>query len=298
MSVGRASGANEPSFARVRILAPRSPPTLTSAIVSLRKLLLIPQLVWYGVRAPRDQAKAWDRFWAGIRRTGPGGEVLWDAASKEELDGVLARVTARMDAGLPVVDVGCGNGRFPRLLAARFPRVVGIDVSPHAIERAKEESRGLENVSYRVLDASAPGVGRALAGELGEVNVLMRGVFHVFDAGQRATTVENLAAMMGERGVIYCAETNYEGDPLDQLVAQGATPTTMPEPLRKCIEAGIKPPRHFGEAQLREFFPSDRWETLESGPLVMHGVPLTARGEVEPIPSFYAMARRRRAASA
>jgi SAM-dependent methyltransferase len=210
--------------------------------MSLRKLLLIPQLIWYGVRAPRDQAKAWDRFWAGIRRTGPGGEVLWDAASKEELDGVLARVTTRMDAGLPVVDVGCGNGRFSRLLAARFPRVLGIDVSPQAIERAKEESRGVENVSYRVLDASAPGVGRSLAGELGEVNVLMRGVFHVFDAGQRARAVENLAAMMGERGVIYCAETNYEGDPLDQLVTQGATPTTMPEPLRKCIEAGIKPP--------------------------------------------------------
>src|SRR6516162_3011788 len=128
----------------------------------VRKSLLIPQLIWYALRAPRDQSKAWDRFWGSIRRTGADGEVLWDAASKEELDGVLARVLPRMDHDLPVVDLGCGNGRFSRLLAPHFPKVLGVDVSPHAIERAKAESRGIENVSYRVLDAGAAGVGRTL----------------------------------------------------------------------------------------------------------------------------------------
>jgi hypothetical protein len=171
--------------------------------------------------------------------------------------------------------------------------VLGLDVSPRAIEHATRESSSVDNVSYRVLDASAAGAGRSLAGELGEVNAFMRGVFHVFSPAQRARAVDNLADMMGKRGVVYFAETNYEGDPLDQLVAQGATPTSMPEPLRKLIEAGVSPPRHFGGAQLREIFPADRWETLESGPLTMHGVPLTARAEFEPIPSFYGMMRRR-----
>lgn len=265
--------------------------------MTLRKYLLIPQLLWYGVRAPRDQAKAWDRFWASVERTGADGEVLWDAAGQDELDGVLARMLARMDRSLPIVDVGCGNGRFSRLLATHFPKVLGIDVSPHAVERAKAESRGFDNVAYRVLDASVPRMGSALADELGEVNVFMRGVFHVFDAGQRTNAVANLADMMGKRGAAYCAETNYEGDPLDQLVAQGATTTTMPEPLRKCIEAGIKPPMHFGEAQLREFFPGSRWETLESGPTTMRGVPLTTKGELEPIPGFYAIVRRHAASA-
>jgi len=261
--------------------------------MGLGKFLLIPQLMWYGVRAPREQGKAWDRFWAGIERTGAGGQVLWDAASREELDGVLARVLPRMDSSLPVVDVGCGNGRFARLLAPHFPKVLGIDVSPSAIDKATSESRDVERVAYRVLDASAPGVGTKLATELGEVNVFMRGVFHVFDEKERASTVRNLAEMMGKRGALYCAETNYEGDPLDQLVAQGATPTTMPEPLRKCIEAGIKPPRHFGASELDAFFAPSRWETLESGPLTMHGVPLTTKDGFEPIPSFYAIVRSR-----
>jgi SAM-dependent methyltransferase len=263
--------------------------------VALKKFFLIPQLVWLSARAPRDQGKAWDRFWSGIQRTGADGDVLWDAASSEELDAVLARVLRHMDRTLPVVDLGCGNGRFSRLLAPHFPKVLGVDVSAHAIERAKAESRDIENVSYRVLDASAQSAGRTLADELGEANVYMRGVFHVFDARERTRAVANLRAVMGKRGVVYCAETNYEGDPLDQLVAQGATPTTMPEPLRKCIAAGIKPPRHFGEAQLGEFFPNAEWDVLESGPITMHGVPLTTSGRVEEIPSFYAVVRSRTA---
>jgi SAM-dependent methyltransferase len=263
--------------------------------MDIRKFLLIPQLIWYGIRAPRDPRQVWDRFWSGIQRTGAGGDVLWDAASRDELDRVLARVLARMDRSLPVVDVGCGNGRFSRLLAAHFPRVVGIDISPHAVQRARAESRGIANVEYRVLDASAPDAGRALADELGEVNVFMRGVFHTFEAGQRMNAVGNLAQMLGRRGVVYGLETNYQGDGLDELVAQGATMTSLPEPVRKCIAAGIKPPRHFGEAEVREFFPSHGWELLESGAMTIHGLPLTTRGEFEPIPGFYAIVRPRAA---
>jgi SAM-dependent methyltransferase len=257
------------------------------------KLLVLPQILWYALRAPRDPAKAWDRYWSGVQRTGPGGDVLWDAASRDELDRVLGRVLARMDRTLPVVDVGCGNGRFSRLLAAHFPRVVGIDISPHAIERARAESAGVGNVEYRVLDASVAGAVDALAGELGEANVFMRGVFHVFTAAQRTSAVANLARLLGRRGAVYCTETNYEGDPLDQVVAQGATMTSLPEPIRKCIAAGIKPPSHFGEAQLREFFPDRGWEVLESGPVTIHGLPLTTGGEFEPIPGFYAIVRQR-----
>ena len=114
--------------------------------MALRKFLLIPQLMWYGARAPRDQGEAWDRFWAGIERTGAGGEVLWDAASQEELDGVLARVLAHMDKSLPLVDVGCGNGRFSRLLAAHFPRCWGSTFLPTR-SRGRRRSRAASRTS-------------------------------------------------------------------------------------------------------------------------------------------------------
>lgn len=260
--------------------------------MGIQKFLVIPQLVWYGMRAPREAGKAWDRYWSGIQRTGAGGDVLWDAASQDELDRVLARILARMDTTLPMVDVGCGNGRFSRLLAAHFPRVLGVDISSHAVERARAESSGAGNVDYRVADASQPGVGRELARELGEVNVFMRGVFHVFDAAQRRNAVDNLGEMLGRRGAVFCMETNYEGDPLDQLVAQGATMTSLPEPVRRCIAAGVKPPRHFGEVEVRDFFPAGGWQIVESSPIVIHGLPMTTNAEFEPIPGYYAIVRR------
>lgn len=263
--------------------------------MGIRKFLVIPQLIWYGVRAPRGQKQAWDRYWSGVRRTGTGGDVLWDAASQDELDRVLARILARMDTSLPMVDTGCGNGRFSRLMAPHFPRVLGIDISSHAVRRAREESRGVENLEFRVLDASVPGVGTALARELGEVNVLMRGVFHVFDDAQRRNAVASLAQMLGRRGTLFGMETNYEGDPLDQLVAQGATMTRLPEPVRRCIASGLKPPSHFGEAEVRTFFPHPAWETVESGPHTIHGLPMTTTAAFEPIPGYYAIVRQRAA---
>lgn len=249
--------------------------------------------MWYGTRSPRDQSVAWDRFWASVRRTGPDGEVLWDAASADELDGVRAHALAHMATNLPVVDVGCGNGRFSRLLAGSFPQVLGIDISAHAVRRAEEESSDVDNVMYRVLDATAAGTGKQIFDELGEANVFMRGVLHVLDAQHRERAVANLREMIGRRGVVYFAETNYPGDPLDQLVAHGVTATSMPEPIRKCIAAGLKPPRHIGEAQMEALFPSAHWETLKSAPITMHGLPLTAKSDFEPIPSFYAIVRRR-----
>jgi SAM-dependent methyltransferase len=258
----------------------------------LSKYLLIPKLIWYGARSPRDQGMAWDRFWASIQCTGPDGEVLWDAASADELNGVQAHAVAHMATGLPVVDVGCGNGRLSRLLAGSFPQVLGIDVSAHAVRRAEDESGDVDNVTYRVLDASAPGAGKQLFDELGEANVFMRGVLHILDAERRKRAAANLRDLIGQRGVVYLAETNYAGDPLDQLVAQGATPTKMPEPLRKCITAGLRPPRHFGEAELALLFPPTYWETLDSGPTTMHVVPLTTKDKFESVPGFYAIVRR------
>jgi SAM-dependent methyltransferase len=261
--------------------------------MSFQKYLLLPQLVAYAVRAPRDPAKAWDRFWSGIRRTGNHGEVLWDTEDPREIEELMPRVQARFALDLPVIDIGCGNGRFTRILAAHFPKVVGVDVSSHAIEKAREESSGITNVSFHVADASVPFALRWLTDELGEANIFMRGVLHVLDPKRRAVAIENMRGALGKRGVLYLSESSIDGDPLDHLVLQGATPTSMPEPVRRCIEAGVRPPSRFGEAEIREYFPDAAWEILESGPMAMYTLPLRTPDQTEALPSYFALVRRR-----
>ena len=49
-----------------------------------------------------------------------------------------------------VLDVGCGHGRLLRLLAGHFAQYVGLDWSPHAIERAR--SLSIPHTRFEVAD--------------------------------------------------------------------------------------------------------------------------------------------------
>jgi SAM-dependent methyltransferase len=251
--------------------------------------------MWYGMRASHDSLISWDGFWASVQSTGAAGDMLWDAGSESELNEALGQLLPKMDSRLPIVDVGCGNGRYTRALASYFPRAVGIDISPHAIDRAREESRDVANASFRVLDVSQPGAGRKLAATLGDVNVFIRGVLHVLPPKDRLVMVQNIRDMLGQRGVLYLVETALQGDPLDHLEYQGATRGTIPGPLLKCIVNGVRPPEHFDEAQYRAYLTDDRWETLACGPTSLHTLPLHNKIGIDELPSFFAIARPRAA---
>src|SRR5262249_31978842 len=97
----------------------------------------------------------------------------------------------------------------------------------------------------------------------------MRGVLHVLDPQRRAAAVASLRRALGARGRLSSSETNIEGNPLDHLEFQGATATSMPDPLKRCIVAGIRPPAHFGDPERERFFADSAWQTLESGKTIM-----------------------------
>jgi 2-polyprenyl-3-methyl-5-hydroxy-6-metoxy-1,4-benzoquinol methylase len=68
-------------------------------------------------------------------------------------------LTERLEAGIEVLDVGCGSGRALNLMARAFPnsRFVGYDFSEEAIARARAESEenGTTNVRFEVKDAAS-----------------------------------------------------------------------------------------------------------------------------------------------
>jgi SAM-dependent methyltransferase len=67
-------------------------------------------------------------------------------------------LTARLEAGISVLDVGCGVGKALLLMAAAYPRsrFTGYDFSQEAIARARAEAAALDldNVRFEVRDAA------------------------------------------------------------------------------------------------------------------------------------------------
>ncbi len=98
-----------------------------------------------------------------------------------------------------LLDAGCGTGENALLAAGRGADVIGIDVAPTAITRAREKAsgRGL-TARFEVADALD-------LGHLGLTvdTVIDSGVFHVFGDDDRARYVASLAAVLRPAGACY-----------------------------------------------------------------------------------------------
>ena len=53
------------------------------------------------------------------------------------------------------VDIGCGYGRSVAWLKDRFTRVIGVDISPFIIGRARDAFQGMTNVEFYVSEADS-----------------------------------------------------------------------------------------------------------------------------------------------
>jgi SAM-dependent methyltransferase len=257
--------------------------------VSWRKYLLVPRLAAARAGRRRTPAQAWESYWGAVDRTGADGDVLWDGAGEQELAWWSASARAHLDPALPLLDVGCGNGRLSRLLAPGFPRVLGVDLSPAAVELARRESADDGRVAFAVADVTADGAGDALAADLGPANVVVRGVLHVLDRDHRERMARELATVLAGRGRLLLLETNWPGDLLEYLEHLGGDRGRLPAVLARLIDHGLPRPDSFGPEELAETFPSPGWTTLASGPVDIHPVHGHGHAAGRTIPGFSAV---------
>lgn len=258
-----------------------------------KKYLMVPKLVYLSAAAPKDRRVAWDQYWSKVETTGVGGDVLWDSGTDHEMQGYVEGLRLHLDASLSVVDVGCGNGSFTRWLAQYFPRTLGVDVSSYAIERARYESAGLANVSYAVRDMTEPGVGLDIVPEPGDANVFIRGVFHVLDERDQAALAENLRAVIGMRGRVFLAETDFRGNAVEYVSHLGATVRSIPAPLEGAIR-DLPMPGHFGPDECRRTFPAELWELIDEGATMIEAVAMAHPTLPSLIPGYFAVLQARR----
>lgn len=181
--------------------------------------------------------EAWEGFW----REAPEepGAVFWDAEPALAAARHLALFAPHLsDPGLPLVDLGCGNGTQTRFLADRFPCVLGADLSAAALDRARRADPA-GRAAYRQLDAAEKSATRALHGEIGDANVHVRGVLHQCEAGDRQPLVDGIATLVGERGRAFLVEPSRAAGALLKGLAAG--PAGPPPKLAPVLRHGIAP---------------------------------------------------------
>ncbi|MFF1692558.1 class I SAM-dependent methyltransferase [Streptomyces sp. NPDC058257] len=233
--------------------------------------------------------EAWEGFW----REAPDeeGAVLWDAEPVLTVGIHLALFEPHMRAaGLPVVDVGCGNGTQTRFLAHRYPRVLGIDLSAAALEHARRADPA-EQVEFRQVDAAERTEAEQLHAELGDVNVYLRGVLHQCDPADRQPLVDGIAALTGERGRAFVVELAEAAGTVLRGLAE--SPDGPPPKLAPIFAHGIAP-GEVADAAVPEYVAAAGLTVLAEGELPLITTEFTPDGTRIELPSRWLVVGRAR----
>jgi SAM-dependent methyltransferase len=241
--------------------------------------------------SPADQelAAVWERWWAGLGDT--PGEVVW-SASAGDLQADLPHFAAAFDPALPVpalpvIDIGCGNGRQTRFLAQQFTMVIGTDISPAAITQARA-AHGEPNVGYRVLDICNPAAAARLHGEFGDANLYIRGVLQALPPPDRPSAIESIGLLLGRTGTLFAKELPPRAATYFQTLIQvHGLPPGLAKVMRHI------PPGQISEQELVGLFPAERFEVSATGTSHMHTVNTLPGGEVITVPAIWALIRPR-----
>jgi SAM-dependent methyltransferase len=161
------------------------------------------------------------------------GDVPWDSGRPDPL--LIEVVRSRgLHAGC-ALEVGCGTGTNALWLAEQGWDVLGVDVSPLAIEKARAKAASAPRpCRFELMDfLRAPPQG----GPFGFV--FDRGCFHVFDeTAERTRMAEQVAGLLAPGGVWLSLIGSTEGPPREEGPPRRSAREVMAaiEPFLELIE--------------------------------------------------------------
>lgn len=226
--------------------------------------------------------KHWDSYWRAIENSGPQAHVLWETDPERSAWEDMQRFQPYFDKTLPLLDLGCGSGRQTRFLAQNFQKVIGVDVSPAVIKRAQQAAADQENAEFHVLNAVNQEAAQAFHREFGDVNVYIRGVFHVIKETDRPTFVSSLRTLLGRHGTLYQIELT---------TAALAYVRSIPHDGSFKFPRVVQPIGFDNDRDREIYYPSEQWELVDEGDNVpLHTITLQ-NGEIGEVPSNYLILR-------
>ena len=146
----------------------------------------------------------------------PDFQSLMAEESAAVFDATLVDVTLpladglveRLQEGIDVADVGCGQGHAINLMAEAFPdsRFVGFDFSEEGVAagRAEAASKGLDNASFEVRDAAA-------LGDAGRYD-LVTAFDAIHDQRDPAAVLSAIHAALRPGGTFLCVDVRAHSD--------------------------------------------------------------------------------------
>ncbi|MCZ4123740.1 class I SAM-dependent methyltransferase [Streptomyces sp. H39-S7] len=236
------------------------------------------------MNVPGTYTQAWESFWQDAPPA--SGAVFWDADASLTAALQIPLFEPYFDAGLPVVDFGCGNGTQTRYLAERYDRVVGVDLSEAAIALARQaDPNGV--AEYQQLNGADVAMARRLHAETGDANVYMRGVLHQCEPADRQPLIEGIAILLGERGRVFAVELSAAAKGVLLGLAQG--PGGPPPKLGAVFAHGLTPGEVADEA-VPGFFAAAGLALLAGGELPLTTAEFRPDGTRIELPSKWLVA--------
>ncbi|MGH8981012.1 MAG: class I SAM-dependent methyltransferase [Acidimicrobiales bacterium] len=165
-----------------------------------------------------DESRAhdWDDSYAG------GTAPPWDIGHPQP---ALSRLAEAGALGGTLLDAGCGTGEHAILAARGGARALGVDVSPRAVEIARQKASAAGvGASFEVLDA------RLLEADGRTFDTIVdSGLFHVFDDTDRARYVASVGAALRPAGHLHlmCFSDREPGDWGPRRVTEAALRTAF-----------------------------------------------------------------------
>lgn len=136
---------------------------------------------------------------------------VFEATLEPVVLGFAPGLTERLEAGIDVLEVGCGVGHPTILLAQRFPnsRFVGTDLSDDGIARAQKRvaDLGLTNARFELADAATVE---------GSYDLVMA-FDMVHDSAKPAQIMENTRRILRDGGVFLIGDVNASSNPEDNV---------------------------------------------------------------------------------
>jgi hypothetical protein len=186
---------------------------------------------------------------------------------------------------LPVVDLGCGDGRQTAFWPATSTPL-SASTSPPPRSSVPRPQRTPANVTYRVVDARDPDAASALRDRIGDANVYIRGVLHARPPDARRLAVETLARLLGNADTLFIKELSPETRScFASITERYGPPTGLTRVMQFAGPAG-----EISESELARLFPPHHFQCSAQEPLTSAPSKLPS-GERIAIPALYLSAK-------